>query len=71
MKAVKTAKIKKSSTCEWDFWNSEYDSPAEQYAMVPGWQEAGETQRDRNWGVWPTQEGNSHLPRAPSRLFLG
>ena len=45
MKAVKTAK-KKSSTCEWDFWNSEYDSPAEQYAMVPGWQGAGVTQQE-------------------------
>ena len=73
MKAVKTAKKKKSSTCEWDFWNSECDSPAEQYAMVPGWQEAGVTQRDRNWGARPTQEGNNHFPRAAPhpRLFLG
>lgn len=43
MMVVKTAK---SSTCEWDFWNSDYDSPSEQYAVVPGWHEAGLTQQD-------------------------
>ena len=55
MMVVKTAK---SSTCEWDFWNSDYDSPSEQYAVVPGWHEAGLTQQDLNWGTWPTQDGN-------------